>query len=129
MPGEAGDPGTPGVSGEPGTPLGDVVTRRDSREEAAGGSRVSVIPQIATGVFDPATGLRYGTTIQITNAGLSTVTLSAEFFNADGTDFTVPLDTNIDGVAAFAGSLNNFVLQPNSTAIITAGDSSAAAAV
>jgi hypothetical protein len=57
------------------------------------------------------------------------VTASAEFFNTDGTGFNVALDTNIEGVPTFTGSLDNFVLPPNSTTIITAGGSSAAATV
>ena len=76
---------------------------------------MSVIPQIAMGVFDANSGLRYKTTIQITNSGLSPVSASAEFFNADGTPLAAPLETSI-------GSLSDFVLPANGTAIITAGD-------
>jgi hypothetical protein len=93
------------------------------------GQVVSVIPQVAMGVFDSANGLQYKTTIQITNAGSSMAIASAEFFNADGTPFKVPLNTSIDRVPAFTGSLNNFVLPPHTTVIFTAGDSSAGAAI
>jgi hypothetical protein len=91
------------------------------------GGSIRVVPLIAMGVFDLANGPRYKTTIQITNTGLSTVTASAEFFNADGTPLTVPLNANIDGVSTFTSSLKDFALPPNSTTTITTGDSSSAA--
>jgi hypothetical protein len=90
---------------------------------------VSVVPLVAVGTFDAANGPRYKTTIQITNAGPSTVTASAEFFGTDGTPLNVPTEARIDRISALTGSLDDFLLPQNSTMTITAGGSSTEAAV
>ena len=72
---------------------------------------------VATGVFDPASGTQYRTSVSITNPGSSSVTLSAEFFKTDGTPLRGAFEARINGVSQ--DSLNSFELPPNSTATIT----------
>jgi len=84
-----------------------------------GADAPTVVPLVATGVFDATSGAQYKTTVQITNPSSSTVTLSAEFFKTDGTPLTGAFEARINGVSASQDSLNNFELPPNSTATIT----------
>ena len=92
---------------------------------ATGGTTTitKIIPQVANGTFDGG-NTDFNTVIQIMNAGTSAVTLTAEFFNQDGTASTLTFFTLTGGQdtstasASFTGSLSSTIVPANDSLIL-----------
>ena len=97
-----------------------------------GGTGVTItkiIPQIAAGSFDGG-ATTFFTLIQVINAGTTPVSVTAEFFNQDGSPSTLPFiqassaqDTDaLPDTPSFTGSLTSFSLPANESLIMATGD-------
>ena len=79
----------------------------------------SVIHQVAVGSFDGG-ATTFSTKVQMINAGTNSVTVSASFFNQDGTASTIPFETTSSMLASFTGSFSSFSLPANDSLVISA---------
>ena len=82
-----------------------------------------ILPQIAAGSFDAGAN-SFTTIIQIINAGTSSVSLTVELFNTDGSASTVPFTTTDQTTPSFTGSVSSLTLPANGSIVLTSGDPS-----
>lgn len=86
-----------------------------------------IIPQVAAGSFD-AGATTFSTTIQVINVGTSAVSLTADFFNQNGSVSTIPFTTTDVTAPTFTGTLSSISI-PSNAAIVIQNGSVAAGAV
>jgi hypothetical protein len=88
--------------------------------ESLGTTRI--IPQVAVGPFGPVS---YATIVQLVNTNSTAVTVTANFYNEQGSALGLTFGTNASTPQTFVGTLNSFSLQPNGVFVISAGNSDA----
>jgi len=86
--------------------------RRNTVGTSGGGTTVTkVIPQIAAGNYGDVEPRKYGTVIEIVNPNSTTITISGNLYNENGTSSTLVGTTNLTSVLpTFTGSFNNLPL-------------------
>lgn len=85
------------------------------------GTFVRIIPQIAIGSFDGG-ATKFSTVIEIINANVTSVNVSANFFNEDGSATNLNFTTNSSTIPIISnGTLTLFTLDPNKVLVISGG--------
>jgi hypothetical protein len=80
-----------------------------------------IIPQIAVGSFDGGQ-TKYATTIEIVNPNATSVTVSANFYNEDGSASNLTFATTALGAPTTTnGALSSATLDPNKILVISGG--------
>ena len=98
------------VLGQTGTPPG-------------GKAITKIIPQIAVGSFD-GNVTSYRTVTEIVNTGSSTVSVTGNFYNPNGSTSTLTFTTNLTAIPTFSGTLAPTNLSANQILVITGGAAS-----
>src|SRR5438874_2700367 len=80
-----------------------------------------VVAQVAAGNFGSVEPRSYGTVTEVVNTTTTAETVSANFYNEDGTAATAAFKTNLTSKPTFTGSFSNVSLPAGGILVISVG--------